>query len=207
MINKLHFISNQTAAFSHLDSISLALRGGCKLIQLRVKNVSFETLSDMAHHAKSMCDEFDAKLIINDYPEIAREVEAFGLHLGLEDMPVAKARALVGNNIIIGGTANTWEHVLLRISEGVDYVGIGPLRFTNTKKNLSPILAFEGYAQIIEKMKQHKLHMPLIAIGGVEKDDILRLKEIGIHGVAISGAITDSDNPAQLISFINNTLC
>lgn len=207
MINKLHFISNQTPAFDHLDSISLALRGGCKLIQLRVKNASFEVLLDMAHHAKTVCDEFDAKLVINDYPDIAREVEAYGLHLGLDDMPVAQARAIVGNDIIIGGTANTWEHVLLRISEGVDYVGIGPLRFTNTKKNLSPILGFEGYAEIIEKMKQHKLHIPLIVIGGVDKADISRLKEIGIHGVAISGAITDSDNPAQLISFINNTLC
>lgn len=98
----------------------------------------------------------------------------------------------LGENKIIGGTANTISDVLQRINEPCDYIGLGPLRFTSTKQQLSPILGFEGYQNIIKNLKEKSIDIPKIfAIGGVVLEDIEILKEIGIYGAAVSGQITN----------------
>src|SRR5690606_30277357 len=97
---------------------------------------SAEEILELAIAAKASCDAYGAKLIVNDYPEIALEANAYGVHLGLDDMSVRTARQLLGSEMIIGGTANTFEHILQRVEEGADYIGLGPYRFTSTKKKL-----------------------------------------------------------------------
>ncbi len=154
MIEKLQFISNQTKDITHLESIQTALDAGCRWIQLRVKNQSFENVLKLAENAKILCDSYQAKLIINDFPFVAKEIDAYGLHLGLDDMSIETARKIVGKKMIIGGTANTLEHILKRIKEGADYIGLGPFRFTSTKQNLSPILGLEGYQQFDKIIKR-----------------------------------------------------
>ena len=206
MIDKLHYISQQPTNGTHLTAIKAALNAGCKWIQLRVKDTPENVILEYAREARALCEEFGAKLIVNDHPEIALKAGAYGLHLGLQDMPIAEARRIVGNQIIIGGTANTFEHIEQRVAEGADYIGLGPYRFTRTKQKLSPILGLEGYREVLERVRSAGIRIPIIAIGGIEPDDIPAIMQTGVHGVAISGAITHAADAAETTQFIYQQL-
>jgi len=195
MIDKLHYISQETDSISHLDAIKKTLIAGAKWIQLRVKNKPEEVILELAIKANSLCKAYGARLIVNDHPLIAVKAEAYGLHLGLTDMPIAEARSIVGEKMVIGGTANTFEHVKQRVAEGADYIGLGPYRFTNTKQNLSPIIGLEGYEAIMEQASISGITTPIIAIGGIELADIPLIMTTGVHGVAVSGALTNAVDP------------
>ncbi|WP_256009954.1 thiamine phosphate synthase [Desertivirga xinjiangensis] len=199
MIDRLHFISQKTTTNDHLDGIENALISGCKWIQLRVKNESDSTVLSYAYEAKKVCDKYRAKLIINDYPHIGKEVSAYGIHLGLSDMSIEEAKKIAGNKLIIGGTANTLEDILGRVKSGADYVGLGPFRYTPTKEKLSPVLGFEGYTSIVNNLKILNIKIPLIAIGGITLQDVSQLRGLGVHGVAVSAAITFADDQKTTI--------
>ena len=199
MIAKLQYISQENAEQSHLQAIKKALEAGCNWIQLRVKNQPEEKVLELALEARKLCDAFSAKLIVNDHPEVALKAKADGLHLGLQDMPVLQARAIVGPEMMIGGTANTFEHVMQRVAEGVNYIGLGPFRFTKTKEKLSPILGLEGYKTIMQQMQEAQISLPIIAIGGIELEDVASIIQTGIYGVAVSGAITRAENPKETV--------
>lgn len=201
-VSWLHFISNKTPVMSHLQSIRLALEAGCRWVQLRVKDQTEAEVLDLACEARQLCDWYQAKLIINDFPNVAVAAGADGLHLGLADMPVQQARAIVGHKMVIGGTANTFEDILLRIQEGVDYVGLGPFRFTSTKQNLSPILGLEGYQRLTGQMRAAGRTVPVIAIGGILPDDVPALFAAGVHGVAMSSALIHADDPELVFNQI-----
>ncbi|KAA6438245.1 thiamine phosphate synthase [Dyadobacter flavalbus] len=207
MIDKLQFISSESSGITHIDSIQNALEAGCRWIQLRIKNQPAEVVLQIAYEAQNLCKRYQAKLIINDYASVAKAVNAYGLHLGLSDMPIPAARKITGSNTIIGGTANTLDDILNRIKEGADYVGLGPFRFTPTKQNLSPVLGLEGYKSQMEMLRQLGYAVPVIAIGGITAEDIPEILETGIYGVAMSGAIQLAENKKDLISTINNLLC
>jgi thiamine-phosphate pyrophosphorylase len=202
IIDSIQYISQPAKDGSQLTAIHLALDAGCRWIQLRVKNQSLKDILQDAIAAKKLCERYSARLIVNDYPEIALQADADGVHLGLEDMPIGMARAIVGKEMIIGGTANTFEQVQQRFDEGADYIGLGPFRFTRTKDKLSPILGLEGYAQIFLKMKELKLNMPVIAIGGILPEDVPSLRAVGAFGIAFSGALTFSDHPQETLKAI-----
>lgn len=206
MIDKLHFISSENNNTDHLSSIENALNSGCKWIQLRIKNQPEDVVKRYAIEAKKLCDKYNSKLIINDFPHIAKEVSAHGVHLGLLDIPIAEARKIVGDKMIIGGTANTFDNILLRVKSGADYVGLGPYRFTKTKENLSPILGIEGYNSIMQQLRESNIHIPIIAIGGIEKGDISELMELGVHGIAVSGAIAFATDSTQVVNELYTAL-
>jgi thiamine-phosphate pyrophosphorylase len=202
MIDKLHYISQETERVNHIDAVRAALTAGCKWIQLRIKDQTASDILAIAIEAGKLCAQHEAKLIINDYPEIAVAAGAHGVHLGLDDLPIHKARQIVGHNMIIGGTANTFEHVLRAHAEGADYIGLGPFRYTATKKKLSPIIGLAGYDRIMQQLRQKGIAIPVIAIGGIETDDLPDIMRTGVHGVAISAAITHSVAPAQIVGHI-----
>lgn len=206
MISRLQYISQQTASLSHTDAIRRALDAGCTWIQLRIKEQPEAAVLQAAVVAKRLCEAAGATLIINDYPAVAKAVSADGLHLGLQDMPIAAARKLVGNSMLIGGTANTLEDVLQRVQEGADYVGLGPYRFTTTKQKLSPVLGIEGYARMLTQLQQRKLSIPIIAIGGILPEDVAALRNAGVHGVAVSGAITHAADAAATVKALHAML-
>lgn len=199
MIDRLHYISQQPEGGTHITAIEAALEAGVKWIQLRVKDQSKEDILGYAIYASELCNKYGAKLIVNDRPDIALKAGAYGLHLGLQDMPVTEARAIVGRKIIIGGTANTFEHIKQRANEEVDYIGLGPYRFTTTKQKLSPILGLEGYADIMKQVRLAGIQTPIIAIGGIELKDIDAIIGTGLHGVAVSGAITYAADPSVTV--------
>lgn len=206
MISQLHYISQSNKEISHLMAVENALKAGCKWIQLRIKDESMGFILDTALTARELCNTYNAKLIINDYPEIAIIAMADGLHLGLQDMSIPSARAIVGNDMTIGGTANTLEHILLRAKEGADYIGLGPYRFTKTKKNLSPILGLTGYQSLLNNLNNRGIKIPIIAIGGIELADIPTILETGIYGVAVSGAITYAENRKKVVTEIHQQI-
>ncbi|WP_140485683.1 thiamine phosphate synthase [Flavobacterium sp. GSA192] len=206
MYSKLQYISQGNTSEEQLQNIRKALENGCNWIQLRFKNSSKIELYALAVYTKELCDVHNAVFIINDNVELAKEINADGVHLGLTDMKIEEARAILGENKIIGGTANTIHDVLLRIKENCDYIGLGPFQYTETKTNLSPILGLQGYRSIIEILNTNAFEIPIYAIGGITLENIDDLMETGIQGIAVSGLITNSDNPSELINQLKEKL-
>lgn len=207
MIDKLHYISQSPFGSSHLQSIERVLLAGGKWVQLRVKDKTEAEVLPLAIEAAALCKKYGARLIVNDYPLVALKAGAYGLHLGLADIPVAEARAIVGPNMIIGGTANTLAHMLQRAEDGANYIGLGPYRFTTTKQNLSPVIGLQGYIDLMKQAREAGMLLPVIAIGGIEILDIPLLLEAGVHGVALSGALTNQNNTTITLNTINQLLC
>lgn len=199
MLETIYYISQQTSSKTHCMAIHDALDAGCRLVQLRIKDQPEEAVLKQAIEAKALCDLYQAKLVINDFPHVAKAVNAWGIHVGLQDMPIVDVRAIVGNDVIIGGTANTFDHVQQRAGEGVDYIGLGPYRFTTTKQKLSPILGLEGYQHILQQAGAAGIHIPIVAIGGILPDDVPGLLEAGVSSVAMSGAITNATNKKEIV--------
>lgn len=194
---QLQFISYQNEKMSYLDGIREALAGGCKWIQLRMKGATDEEVRPIALKVKEWCKEQNATFLIDDRVELVKEVGADGVHLGKNDMPIAEARKILGDDFIIGGTANTFEDIKAHYEAGADYIGCGPFRFTTTKEKLSPILGLEGYCEIIQKMKAEKIDIPIVAIGGITKEDIPEIMKTGVNGIALSGSILNAKDPAS----------
>ena len=206
MYHKLQYISQGNTVEEQLSNIRKALDNGCEWIQLRFKNASTSELFDVAETAKILCDVFSSYLIINDNVHLAQQLDADGVHVGLTDMNVAAARTILGREKIIGATANTFEDIQNHIENGCNYIGLGPFQFTATKEKLSPILGVEGYRSIIEKMKAKKIQIPIYAIGGIQLTNVESIMETGVHGIAVSGLITQSENPSDLITQLNEKL-
>lgn len=194
---RLQFISHQTENMSYLEGIHEALTGLCKWIQLRMKGATDYEVRSVAWKVKEWCRIMSATLIIDDRVELAKEIHADGVHLGKNDMPVSEARKILGDDFIIGGTANTFEDVKALAEAGADYIGCGPFRFTTTKEKLSPVLGLEGYQQIVSEMKVQHIDIPIVAIGGITKEDIPSIMNTGVTGIALSGSIINAKDPAR----------
>lgn len=203
----IQFITHANERYDYLDGVRMALEGGCRWIQLRMKDASEEEILKTAESTRKLCRQYDAVFLLDDYVELVERLGADGVHLGKNDMPIDEARRLLGKDKIIGGTANTFEDVKRIYSAGADYIGCGPFRFTTTKKKLSPILGLDRYSRIIEQMNAYGINIPVIAIGGILLQDVPDIMQTGVSGVAISGAILNAnndDNPVTTMKrFIN----
>lgn len=204
---KLQFITHYTDAIDYIDSVGIALEGGCRWVQLRMKDTSPDVIRPVALKAQQMCREAGATFIIDDHVALVKEIGADGVHLGKNDMPVNEARQLLGEGFIIGGTANTFEDIQMHAQRGADYIGCGPFRFTTTKKNLSPVLGLDGYRRIAEQIKCASLNLPVVAIGGIEAEDIPAVLQTGVSGIALSGTVLRAADPvaemAKLMGLVN----
>ncbi len=206
MYSKLQYISQGSTAKEQLDNIQSTLDVGCIWIQLRYKSANEKEFALVAQQVKKKCESYNATFIINDNVELAKNIDANGVHLGLQDMSVTQARTLLGENKIIGGTANTLQDVLVRIDERCDYIGLGPFRFTATKTNLSPILGLDGYKIIMNEVLKNEIRIPIYAIGGIIMDDVVSLINTGVYGLAVSGVITNHPNKKELLQIFNSLL-
>jgi len=193
MISRFHYITQDLPGFSHAELAECACKGGADWVQLRVKNKSYDEWLKIAQETKFVCLKYEAKFIINDNVQIAKEAGADGVHLGKEDMNPKEARKILGKNFIIGGTASSLEEVKEQMQNEVDYIGLGPFRFTTTKEKLSPVLGAKGIKEIIQKApplgKDLGWAGSFIAIGGIKLEDVEPLMQTGIYGVAVSSAI------------------
>ncbi len=174
-----------------------ACKGGVDWVQLRLKNINYNEYKAIAIDVHAVCKQYGAKLIINDNVDVALAIQADGVHLGKEDMLYSEARLLLGSDFIIGGSTNTLEDIIRLSQEPVDYLGVGPFRFTSTKEKLNPIVGLEGYQQILNELRIRSISFPpLIGIGGIEEKDTADILSAGLYGVAVSGAISNAVQPA-----------
>lgn len=193
-MDKLYYISQGNTSEEQLNNIKPVLDAGIQLVQFRMKDTSETIFETTAYQVKELCDQYRATCIINDTVTVAKKVKANGVHLGKQDMIPAEARNILGNDMLIGGTANTFEDCLNLINQEVDYIGLGPYQFTTTKKQLSPLLGIYGYRNCITKLKELKVALPPIyAIGGIKISDIQPLIESGVYGIALSGIISNKE--------------
>lgn len=191
----LQFITHFTDTVSYLDSVRIALAGGCRWVQLRMKDVPEYEVEVVARQALALCRRAGAVFIVDDRVGLAARIGADGVHLGQHDMSVAEARRLLGPGFCIGATANTFEQIRRHRADGADYIGCGPFRFTSTKRNLAPILGLEGYRMILGRMREEGIDLPVVGIGGIEAADIPALRAVGLSGIALSGSILRAADP------------
>lgn len=147
---RLQFLTNATERYDELDEVAMALDGGCRWIQLRMKDADDDKVIAVGRAAASLCHARGAVLIIDDRVALCHAIGADGVHLGRHDMPVDEARRLLGAGAIIGATVNTPADLRRVAAAAADYAGCGPFRFTTTKARLAPILGLEGYERLVK---------------------------------------------------------
>lgn len=193
----LQFITHKSDRFSIAEEVKMVIDGGCRWVQLRMKDVSDEEVKSVAEQIIPMCQETDTILVIDDRVELTMDLKVHGVHLGKNDMPAVNAREYLGAGAIIGVTANTAQDIIAYKKVDVDYVGLGPFRYTTTKSNLSPIIGLDGYRDIITEVRNAGVELPIVAIGGITLEDVAELMSTGVNGIAMSGAILSAENPTE----------
>lgn len=204
---RLQYITDHKENTTIARQIEDVCRGGIRWVQLRMKGFTDEEILREGRLAKEICRRYHALFIVNDNIQVARQLEADGVHLGMDDLNPLEARKILGSGKIIGATCNTWEDVLLRATQQVDYIGLGPFTYTETKKKLSPVIGLQGYEHILHQMKQSGIDIPVFAIGGITEKDIPSLLQTGIQGIALSGLIKNNPDitakTEEIITIIN----
>ncbi len=192
----LHYLTQDgVTGYSHADLVKIACDAGVDWVQLRVKNTPENEWLKIAEEVKKITDSYNATLIINDSVSIAKEIDAGGVHLGKTDMSPMEARTILGENKIIGGTANDAKDIEKLMHSGVDYIGLGPFRFTQTKENLSPVLGIEKTKGLLDIQQG----IPVILIGGILASDVAEIRSIGAYGIAVSSAINLAEDKKGMV--------
>lgn len=202
----LQFITNNSDKYSIAEEVQMALEGGCRWIQLRMKGASDEEVMETAAQLIEMCRENNAFLIVDDRVNVVNELKVSGVHLGKEDMDPIEARELLGPDAIIGVTANSAADIIKYKGKDIDYIGLGPFRHTTTKEKLAPILGLEGYREIVKDVREAGIEFPIVAIGGITLEDVEPLMKTGVNGIAVSGAIINAEDPMLYTSRIMEKL-
>ena len=198
----LQFITNASSHDEIIAQVRKVIAGGCRGVQLRMKDSERNYIVAVARELKPISAEHECILVIDDHVDIAQELELDGVHLGKADMPPMQARAILGGKPIIGVTANTFSDILSYSGMDIDYIGLGPFRFTSTKKNLSPILGLDGYRSIMQQCVAEGIFIPTVAIGGITEADIDDVMATGVNGIALSGAIVNAPDPTATTSAV-----
>jgi thiamine-phosphate pyrophosphorylase len=179
-------ITQDGLARSHVDQAVRLCEAGARWIQLRTKNAAPDAWLSLAREIGAICQRSGAIFIVNDSVDIAVAANADGVHLGKQDLDWREARQLLGPQRLLGGTVNNAaDATRARASGCLDYVGVGPLRFTTTKQKLAPVLGLAGVRDLLAQLGP----LPAWVIGGVEPSDLPDLRAAGAVGVAVSGAL------------------
>ena len=163
----LQFITHKAGGYDELSGAEAVLKGGCRWVQLRMKDASDEEFMAVGRKLAELCRSFGARLILDDR---------------------------LGPGFIVGATANSFDDIASAAARGADYIGLGPFRFTQTKRKLSPILGLEGYRQLMSESRAAGILLPVVAIGGINSADIPDIMATGVHGVAISGGLLRAED-------------
>ena len=193
-IGKLHILTDTVlqSRFSHMEITRLAIAGGADTIQYRQKSGSTREMIEAARNMKQLCSETGVTFIVNDRLDVAIAAEAHGVHLGQDDFPIPMARELLGEDRVIGGSAATLDEARKCLREGADYVGFGPVYPTASKDDAGPVSGIDILKQVVGDIP-----LPIIAIGGVNAENIPDVIRAGARGVAVISAVCCQDNPEE----------
>ncbi len=170
------------------EEVEKTLQGGATLIQLREKNLSYDEFLKEGKEIKKITDKYNIPLIINDNVEIAISIDASGVHIGQSDMDAAEVKKLIGKDKILGVTAKTVEQAIKAEKDGASYIGVGAAFSTSTKLD-TRVITFETIKNICKSVT-----IPVVAIGGIDENNIMNLKGLGIHGVALVSSIFSKED-------------
>ena len=190
---RLYVITDTRAARgrSLVEIVAAALAGGATAIQLRDKSSSTLAQVELGRALRRLTAAAGALLLVNDRVDVAHAIEADGVHLGPDDLPVAAARAILGPRAIVGGSSGNLEELARSLADGVDYLGVGPMYPTVSKSDAGPAIGPGGLATI-----RQATELPIVGIGGIDAANLGPVFEAGADGVAIISAIVGADEPA-----------
>ncbi len=196
-IEKLHYITHDIPNFSHLDQVQLACEAGAKWIQYRCLSKADDELLEEINSIAEICDDWGTTLIVTNHIHLNGKADIQGFHV--EDMGAdfIALRKLVGNDITLGGSANTVQNLIRLAKEGADYTGFGPFAVSKTKPNNYPVIALEDYKKAIEELNKLEINLPILAVGGITLYDVEALMQTGIYGIAVAGAVNSADDFIQ----------
>lgn len=166
-----------------MEQVEQALKGGVTCVQLREKELDEESFLAEAHEMKALCAEYNVPFFINDNVDIAIKCGADGIHVGQDDMEAGNVRKLVGEKMMLGVSAQTVEQAKAAVKAGVDYLGVGAVFSTSTKLDAADV-SYDTLKAICEAVD-----VPVVAIGGISKANIMELSGSGVDGVALVSAI------------------
>ena len=192
---------HQTGSLRLLDVVEEALKGGIRGVQLREKDLTSRELYELAYDLRKLTTQYAARLIINDRVDIALAVEADGVHLGLNSLPIHRARRLLGSSRLIGLSCHNQVNALMAQENGADFITFGPVYYTPSKANYGKPVGVDNLETVT-----HLLNIPVFALGGIKKENIPEVIAAGATGIALVSAIIAADDPgktaAELIALL-----
>lgn len=183
-----------------LDAVASALQGGVDVLQLREKNMSAKKVWELGKKVKQLCSEYGAIFIVNDRIDIAAILDADGVHLGQDDLDVKSAREILGKDKIVGISTHAPEQALKAVTDGADYIGVGPVFATPTKEGRIPV----GLDYV--KWASENIDIPAFAIGGIDEENVEEVLNAGARRVAVVRAIINVKSPQKAAENFCKTL-
>ena len=203
----LQFITNSDSQINVVDQIKGAIAGGCRWIQVNMKDASDDDIKCVINEVKPLCQESESILILSDRVELVKELELDGVHLDKEAMLPTQAREILGAGPIIGVAANSFSDISQIRYFDIDYISVGPYKHPESSTADSPIVSTDDYASIMAQIHEQQIELPIVAFGDIETTDIQGLWATGINGLAVSNAIANANDisaqTAQFISLLN----
>ena len=194
-ISKFHYLTQDLPNRSHIQQTQLACEAGANWIQYRCLSKSDEEMLDELHQIASICDDWGTTLIVTNHYHLVHLADIQGVHIEDMDADLTQIRSQIGDDKTLGASATNFLQIVNHIKNGADYIGCGPYGHTDTKPNNSPHWGIIGYQEIIKKLEEDHLYIPIIAAGGIKLEDIDELINTGIYGLAVSAAINKTDDP------------
>ena len=169
---------------SEVEAARLCYAGGADVVQLRMKDTDGGEMLELAKQMQAVADEYNKFFIVNDRIDVAILASADGVHLGQTDIPISEARRLVGDDMIIGASVDNVEQAIKAVEDGADYLGVGAIFTTSTKPDAEQGIELDAIYDI-----KKAVDVPVVAIGGINKGNILHVMRAGADGVAVVSAI------------------
>ncbi len=190
LVTDRHWLANRNLE----DDVEKAILGGVTMVQLREKNIDNDSFIELAKKVKQVCNKYKVPFIINDNLEVALAVDSDGIHIGQDDLPASLVRQKIGPNKILGVSAHNLDEAIAAKKAGATYLGAGAMFSTTTKDNTTN-LSIEQLQAITKNVD-----IPVVAIGGINYDNCLSLKNCNLAGIAVVSAIMAATNISEAAS-------
>jgi thiamine-phosphate pyrophosphorylase len=202
-IGRFHVLTDTVlqCRLSHVELALLAIAGGADTIQFRQKDGATKEMIRAAEQIQALCKRAGVTFVVNDRVDVAIASHAHGVHLGQDDFPIPLARKLLGVEAIIGGSASSLEEARKCLLEGADYVGFGPVYATTSKEDAGSASGLGLLKQIVEAIP-----LPIIAIGGITRDNLPPVMRAGVHGIAVISAVCCQEDPKEAAKCLRDLL-
>ncbi len=202
-IGRFHVLTDTClqTQFSHLELAQFAIAGGADTIQLREKAAETREMIRVAEQIQAFCKRAGVTFIVNDRVDVAIASRADGVHLGQNDFPIPLARTLLGEGALIGGSAGNIEEARKCLLEGADYIGFGPVYLTTSKEDAGPASGLDLLKQVVEEIP-----LPIVAIGGITRENASRVIQAGGHGIAVISAVCCQKDPEEAAQCLRRLL-